>query len=107
MPTPNERETAPVIPANVSAADSPAQPAPRPAPVALRARSLTGTDEIKGRWKQRLGAARIIWARISEDELLQLEGHEQKLSGLIQERYAITRDEAVAQVRAFFNKHLS
>lgn len=62
--------------------------------------------EIKGRWKQRLGAAKLTWARISEAELLTLEGHEQKLSGLIQERYAITRDEAIAQVRAFFNKHL-
>jgi uncharacterized protein YjbJ (UPF0337 family) len=71
-----------------------------------RTRALPSANEIKGRWKQRLGAAKLTWDRISESELLTLEGHEQKLSGLIQERYAITRDEAIAQVRAFFNKHL-
>jgi uncharacterized protein YjbJ (UPF0337 family) len=37
--------------------------------------------------------------------LLKVEGHEQKLAGLIQERYAITRDEAMAQVKAFFDKN--
>jgi uncharacterized protein YjbJ (UPF0337 family) len=39
--------------------------------------------------------------------LLKIEGHEEKLSGLIQQRYAITRNEAVKQVKAFFFKHRS
>ena len=66
--------------------------------------SLPSVDEIKGQWKQHIGAAKIAWGKLTEDELLKLEGHEQKLAGLVQERYAVTRDEADKQVKAFFDK---
>jgi uncharacterized protein YjbJ (UPF0337 family) len=72
-----------------------------------RARPLPSGAELKGRWKQRIGAAKIAWGKLTEDELLKIEGHEEKLSGLIQQRYAITRNEAVKQVKAFFFKHRS
>lgn len=62
-------------------------------------------DEIKGIWKQQAGAAKIIWGKLTEDELLKSEGHAQKLAGLVQERYAVTRDEAEKQVKDFFDKH--
>ena len=66
--------------------------------------NLPSVDEMKGQWKQHIGAAKVAWGKLTEDELLTLEGHEQKLAGLIQERYAITRDEADKQVKAFFEK---
>lgn len=66
--------------------------------------SIPSVDELKGKWKQQVGAAKIAWAKLTEDELLELEGHEQKLTGLIQQRYAITRDEAEKQVKTFFEK---
>jgi uncharacterized protein YjbJ (UPF0337 family) len=66
--------------------------------------NVPSTDEMKGMWKQRVGAAKIAWGKLTEDELLRLEGHEQKLAGLVQERYAITRDEADKQVKSFFDK---
>ncbi|MGB5098360.1 MAG: CsbD family protein [Porticoccaceae bacterium] len=66
--------------------------------------SLLNADEIKGKWKQQIGAAKVAWGKLTEDELLKLEGHQQKLAGLIQVRYAITRDEAEKQVRRFFDK---
>lgn len=65
---------------------------------------VPSADELKGIWKQRVGAAKIAWGKLTEDELLRLEGHEQKLAGLVQERYAITRDEADKQVKSFFDK---
>lgn len=61
-------------------------------------------DEIKGKWKEQIGGAKIAWGKLTEDELLESEGHEQKLAGLIQQRYAITRDEAEKQVKGFFAK---
>ena len=69
--------------------------------------SLPSADELKGKWKQQVGAAKIAWGKLTEDELLRLEGHEQKLAGLVQERYAITRDEADKQVKSFFDKFKS
>ena len=65
------------------------------------------SDEIKGKWKQQMGAAKIAWGKLTDDELLQAEGHQQKLTGLVQERYAITRDEAEQQVTKFFESNKS
>lgn len=67
--------------------------------------NMPSADELKGKWKQQVGAAKIAWGKLTEDELLRLEGHEQKLAGLVQERYAVTRDEADRQVKDFFAKH--
>jgi len=67
--------------------------------------SLPSADALKGKWKQQVGAAKIAWGKLTEDELLKLEGQEQKLTGLVQERYALTRDEADKQVKAFFEKN--
>lgn len=69
--------------------------------------SLPSGDELKGKWKQQVGAAKIAWGKLTEDELMKVEGHEQKLVGLVQERYAITRDEADRQVKGFFEKNKS
>ena len=67
--------------------------------------NLPTVDELKGKWKQHVGAAKIAWGKLTEDELLKIEGHQQKLVGLVQERYAVTRDEADRQVKSFFDKH--
>lgn len=69
--------------------------------------SIPSVDEIKGKWKQQVGTAKVAWGKLTEDELLKCEGQAQKLAGLVQERYAITRDEADKQVKSFFAKHPS
>lgn len=66
--------------------------------------SLPSLDEVKGVWKQQIGAAKVTWGKLTDDELLQTEGHVQKLVGLVQERYAVTRDEADKQIKDFFAK---
>ncbi|QKE64070.1 CsbD family protein [Aquipseudomonas campi] len=66
--------------------------------------SLPSADELKGKWQQQVGAAKIAWGKLTEDELLKSEGHAQKLAGLVQERYAITREEADEQVKSFIKK---
>ncbi|HEX4911804.1 MAG TPA: CsbD family protein [Permianibacter sp.] len=61
-------------------------------------------DEAKGNWKQQVGAAKIAWGKLTEDELLKTEGQQTRLAGLVQTRYAIQPDEAEKQVKAFFEK---
>jgi len=55
-------------------------------------------DERKGKRKQQVGKAKRAWGKLTEDEILESEGHEEKLKGLIQERYAICLEEAEKQV---------
>ncbi len=66
--------------------------------------SLPSGDEIKARWKQQMGSAKVTWGKLTDDELLQSEGHAEKLSGLIEERYAVNRDEAKRQVEHFLKE---
>lgn len=61
-------------------------------------------DVFKGKWQQQIGAAKVMWGKLTDDELLKTEGHAQKLAGLVQERYAIERGEADKQVKAFIEK---
>jgi uncharacterized protein YjbJ (UPF0337 family) len=65
---------------------------------------LFSSNEVKGKWKQQVGKAKLMWGKLTEDELLAAEGRQEKLVGLIQERYAITKAEAEKQVKEFFSK---
>lgn len=66
---------------------------------------MTSVDELKAKWKQQVGSAKIAWGKLTEDELLKTEGHQDKLTGLVQERYAISREKAAKQVEEFTKKH--
>lgn len=68
---------------------------------------MSSLEEAKGVWKQQIGAAKIMWGKLTEDELLKTEGHEQKLAGLIQEHYAIGIEVAEEQAKKFLSEKTS
>jgi uncharacterized protein YjbJ (UPF0337 family) len=65
---------------------------------------MSSVEEYKGKWQQQVGAAKVVWGKLTDDELLKTEGHEQKLAGLIQERYAISLEVAEEQAKEFLRK---
>jgi len=56
-------------------------------------------DRIEGAWKQFAGKAREQWGRLTEDDVKIVGGQREKLTGKIQERYGITRDEADREIK--------
>lgn len=58
-------------------------------------------DTIKGNWKQMTGAAKEKWGALTDDDLKEAEGDRDQLSGKIQERYGVAKDEAERQIDAF------
>ena len=58
-------------------------------------------DKIKGQWKQLRGKLRSRWGKLTDDDLDVAEGNTDYLTGRIQERYGIAKDEAKEQLRAF------
>ena len=55
-------------------------------------------EKFKGSWNQTKGAVKEQWGKLTDDDLLAIEGRRDQLVGKIQTRYGITREEAEAQV---------
>jgi uncharacterized protein YjbJ (UPF0337 family) len=59
-------------------------------------------DQIQGKWRQWTGAAKAQWGKLTDDDLMQVEGDAERLGGLIQERYGYTKERAKDEVDRFF-----
>jgi uncharacterized protein YjbJ (UPF0337 family) len=58
-------------------------------------------DIIKGKWTQLTGTLKQKWAKLTDDDLGQVDGHREYLVGKLQERYGLAKDKADEQVRDF------
>jgi len=55
-------------------------------------------DILKGKWKQIQGEAKRWWGDLTDDELTRVEGDQDKLVGLLQERYGYSKEKAEAEI---------
>lgn len=62
-------------------------------------------DQLKGNWKQFKGEFKKKWADITDDDLLYIEGHKDKLEGKIQERYGDNQEDVKKWVDEWFERH--
>jgi uncharacterized protein YjbJ (UPF0337 family) len=58
-------------------------------------------EKIKGSWGQTKGAVKEQWGKLTDDDLLAIEGRRDQLVGKIQTRYGISHEQAEAQVSAW------
>jgi len=56
-------------------------------------------DRIEGNWEQVKGHVQKAWGKLTNDDLDVIEGDRKKLSGKVQERYGVAKDEAEKQVK--------
>jgi len=86
-------------------------------PWAAHAQSTTtttiGTDansiweKIRGSWTQTKGAVKEQWGKLTDDDLLEIQGRREQLVGKIQSRYGISLEEAEAQVSGWEHRQKS
>jgi len=75
--------------------------------------SMSSTDvdtmwaKIKGSWTQTKGAVKEQWGKLTDDDLMQIQGRREELVGKIQTRYAISHEQAEAQVSGWEQKYHS
>lgn len=62
-------------------------------------------DTFKGQWKQVKGSVKKQWGKLTDDDLMEIEGQRDQLIGKIQERYGIAREEAQEQLKEFEQKN--
>jgi uncharacterized protein YjbJ (UPF0337 family) len=56
---------------------------------------------LEGKWKQLRGSVREKWGQLTDDEVDQIAGNRDRLSGFLQERYGYTQLEAEQQIDDF------
>lgn len=66
--------------------------------------SLPSGDQLRGQCKQQIGIVMLAWGHFSDSQRLIDRGQALRLAGLLQARYAFSRDDADAQVKAFIEK---
>jgi uncharacterized protein YjbJ (UPF0337 family) len=64
-------------------------------------------EKMKGSWQQTKGAVKEQWGKLTDDDLMQVEGRRDILVGKIQTRYGISHEQAEAQVSGWEVKHKS
>jgi uncharacterized protein YjbJ (UPF0337 family) len=61
-------------------------------------------EKFKGSWTQTKGAIKEQWGKLTDDDLMEIQGRREKLVGKIQTRYGISHDQAEAQVSGWEHK---
>ncbi len=51
-------------------------------------------DMLKGAWKQLKGNVKQQWGKLTDDDLMEIDGNKDKLVGKLQERYGYSRVQA-------------
>src|SRR5262249_52467743 len=64
-------------------------------------------EKIKGSWSQAKGAVKEQWGKLTDDDLMEIEGRREKLVGKIQARYGISHEQAESQVSGWERKYKS
>ncbi|MBN9490647.1 MAG: CsbD family protein [Alphaproteobacteria bacterium] len=67
----------------------------------------TTWEKIKGAWTQTKGVVKERWGKLTDDDLLEIQGRREKLVGKIQTRYGISHEEAESQVGGWEQKYHS
>lgn len=56
-------------------------------------------------WNQQIDAAKDVWSKLRDYELLTTRGEVKKLAGLVQQHYWLTLEQAEEQVNNFIQKY--
>jgi uncharacterized protein YjbJ (UPF0337 family) len=60
-------------------------------------------NRVAGNWKQAQGKIKQKWGKLTDDDLIQINGQREQLEGLIQERYGLAKDMVRKDVDAWLN----
>lgn len=66
---------------------------------------MMNKDEISGNWKQLKGKAKEQWGKLTDDDMMVIEGKRDQLVGKIQERYGYAKDQAEKEVSDWERKN--
>jgi len=62
-------------------------------------------DILKGQWKEIKGDIKTKWGKLTDDDLTEIEGKEEKLLGLLQKRHGYAKDKAEQEYKEFMKRY--
>jgi uncharacterized protein YjbJ (UPF0337 family) len=66
---------------------------------------IVNKDQFEGNWKQFKGDLKKQWGKLTDDDLLIIEGNYEKFEGRVQERYGDKKEEVKRWTDEWFKKH--
>jgi uncharacterized protein YjbJ (UPF0337 family) len=64
-------------------------------------------QKMKGSWNTAKGAVKEQWGKLTDDDLMEIQGRRDQLVGKIQMRYGVSQEQAEAQVSGWEHKQKS
>ena len=64
----------------------------------------TDWDQIAGKWKQFGGEAKKKWGKLTDAEVMQINGSRDILAGKLQEKYGLGKEQANKQIDQWADK---
>ena len=58
-------------------------------------------DILKGKWKEIKGRVKVQWGNLTDDDIAEVEGEQEKLVGILQKKYGYTKDKAEQECNRF------
>ena len=65
---------------------------------------MLNKDILKGKWKEIKGDIKAKWGKLTDDDLTEIEGNQEKLVGILQKRYGYAKEEAEKEYKDFMDK---
>jgi uncharacterized protein YjbJ (UPF0337 family) len=62
-------------------------------------------DILKGKWKEIKGSVKEQWGNLTDDDLIEIEGKQEKLVGLLQSKYGYSKDKAEEEYEKFISRY--
>ncbi len=58
-------------------------------------------DIFEGKWEEIKGNIKKKWGKLTDDDLLEIEGNQQEIYGKLQKHYGYTRDQVEKEIKDF------
>lgn len=62
-------------------------------------------DVFEGKWKQVRGEAKVWWGKLTDDDLDKVGGQFDVFTGLLQEKYGYSREQAEQEIEKQMNEY--
>jgi uncharacterized protein YjbJ (UPF0337 family) len=62
-------------------------------------------DIMKGKWKEIKGEIKEKWGKLTDDDITEIDGRKEKLSGKLQKIYGYSKEKAEQEYKEFMARH--